>query len=155
MFNFISTFLRKNLDYIFKYFDNLDLLSCIFSLGIAFFVEYFYKIIPCNLCYLERVFLYFYILLFFCYKLNFIKSKIFNIIQILNFAIGLIVSFYHLSLEQGWIVSSCDFDFANLSNNVNCAIVRFWIFGMSLTSLIFIFYLCILFLSCLKLVKDN
>ena len=131
-----------------KHLEVLVLLFCIASILIAYYIQFYLKITPCNLCYIERWFLYFYIILFAFNKYCFLKIKqtiIFYILCIANFFAGCCVCFYHILIERGIVVSSCLFDVKMLSSTISCAIIGFELFGFSLSSIIFLFYLCILF----------
>jgi disulfide bond formation protein DsbB len=82
----------KNLRYFF-------LLVSILSLGVAFTAEYFFNIMPCQLCWYQR---YIYMALFFGTIVIFNHpQRVFT----LNFCLttaALLVSIFHFGLEQHW-----------------------------------------------------
>tara|TARA_B100000900_G_scaffold404619_1_gene413212 strand:+ start:637 stop:1119 length:483 start_codon:yes stop_codon:yes gene_type:complete len=120
----------------------------IIALTSAFFIEYVLGFQPCNLCILERIpYLLAIIIIILNYK--FVQfEKNFILLLILIFLVALILSLYHLGIEQGYIRESLVCDLKNGANllskedilkqlqqkNVSCQDVTFKIFGLSLTS---------------------
>ena len=122
---------------------------CILALLFAYYVEYFLKHEPCNLCLIERipyistVILSFFVLVFNKYE------KIVLIMIGLFFASGTAISFYHFGIEQGFFSESlvCDLDensqvrssddlLKELSTkSISCKDVTFRIFGISLATI--------------------
>ena len=92
------------------------LIFSIFSLSVAYFVQYVLGHMPCNLCLIERIpYISSVILISLIFIINKFEKIIF-IILLLFFIFGAIVSFYHFGIEQGFFSES----FAcNLGNNVN------------------------------------
>ena len=126
----------------------LVFLVSIIALVSAFFIEYILGYQPCNLCILERFpYLIAIIIILFSYKFSQFE-KIFILLLTIIFAIGTILSLYHLGIEQGFVQESLVCDLKSGSNllskdeilkqlqqkNVNCKDVTFKIFGLSLTS---------------------
>ena len=126
----------------------LIFLISIFALASAFFIEYILGHQPCNLCILERIpYLLAIIIVLLNYK--FVQlEKYFIIILTIIFLAAIILSLYHLGIEQGFIEESLVCDLKNSSNllskdeilkqlqekNISCKDVTFKIFGLSLTS---------------------
>ena len=124
------------------------LVFCVFSLLFAYFVEYILGHAPCNLCLIERVpYVATIILTFFVLILK-KYEKITLLIIGLFFAFGLIVSFYHFGIEQGFFKESlvCDLGSGMGSSSaqellkeleikkVSCKDITFRIFGLSLAT---------------------
>jgi len=82
------------------------LLISIFSLLVAYFIEYILSYKPCNLCILERIpyFLSALIIVLNLYSKKFEKFT-FGILFII-FTTGAIISFYHFGIEQGFFEES-------------------------------------------------
>ena len=126
----------------------LIFLVSIVALVSAFFIEYILGHQPCNLCILERFpYLLAIIIILFNFKFSQFE-KFFILLLTIIFAIGTILSLYHLGIEQGFVQESLVCDLKSGSNllskdeilkqlqqkNVNCKDVTFKIFGLSLTS---------------------
>ena len=126
----------------------LIFLISILALASAFFIEYVLGHQPCNLCILERI-PYLLAIIIIVLNYNFINlEKFFILLLILIFLAGIVLSLYHLGIEQGFIEESLVCDLKNGSNllskedilkqlqekNVNCKDVTFKILGLSLTS---------------------
>ena len=126
----------------------LIFLISIVALASAFFIEYVLGHQPCNLCILERIpYLLAIIIIVLNYKFVHLE-KYFILLLILIFLAAIILSLYHLGIEQGFIEESlvCDLkDGSNLlskedilkqlqQKNVSCQDVTFRILGLSLTS---------------------
>ena len=114
----------------------------------AYFIEYILGYQPCNLCLIERI-PYVLSLILIIYNLFFNKNEKFIILLlILSFAFSLIISFYHLGIEQGFFEESAvcvlNNSFEVISKEellkqlqektVSCKDVTFKIFGFSLTT---------------------
>ena len=123
-------------------------LISIIALSSAFFIEYILGHQPCNLCILERIpYLLALIIILLNYKFVHLEKR-FILLLILIFFAAIILSLYHLGIEQGFIKESlvCDLkDGSNLlskedilkqlqEKNVSCKDVTFKILGLSLTS---------------------
>ena len=141
-------------------------LKCIFIISIvsiisAYFIEYSLGHQPCNLCLIERIpYGLTIFLIIFNYFLK--KSEKFIILLlILIFSFSLIISSYHLGIEQGFFEESSLCTLKDNSNiiskeellkilnekTVSCKDVTFRIFGLSLTSVnIFISLIIIIIL---------
>ena len=93
-----------------KFFLNGVLVFSIFSLLIAYFIQYVLDHKPCNLCIIERI-PYFaaVILISLVFILNKYEKIILSIV-LLFFVFGTAVSFYHFGIEQGFFSESlvCD-----------------------------------------------
>ena len=148
----------------------LIFLISIIALASAFFIEYFLGHQPCNLCILERIpYLLALIIIILNYK--FINlEKYFILSLILIFLAAIILSLYHLSIEQGFIEESLICDLKNSSSlltkedilrqlqekNISCKDVTFKILGLSLTSYnIMISILIVYFTTRVYLSYDN
>ncbi|MDA7576774.1 disulfide bond formation protein B [Candidatus Pelagibacter sp.] len=123
-------------------------LVSVIALISAFFIEYILGHQPCNLCILERIpYLLAVIIILFNHKFSRFE-KFFILLLTIIFLVGIILSLYHLGIEQGFIQESLVCDLKNGSNllskeeilkelqkkNVSCKDVTFKIFGLSLTS---------------------
>lgn len=123
------------------------LVLSLISLTIAYFVEYVLGYQPCNLCVLERIpYALTIIILIIYYKFK--RNLLFyNILLLQIFAFSIIVSIYHLGIEQGYIKESsiCISDNKDLITKenileslqqlrVSCKDVTFRIFDLSLTT---------------------
>ena len=114
----------------------------------AFFIEYILGHQPCNLCIFERIpYLLAIIIILFNLKFNQFE-KFFILLLVIVFLFGIILSLYHLGIEQGFIQESLVCDLKSGSNllskeeilkqlqekDISCKDVTFKIFGLSLTS---------------------
>ena len=128
---------------------NLVFFISVISLTSAYFIEYILGYQPCNLCLIERI-PYGLSVLVIIINITFNKiEKILVLTLILIFVFSLIVSIYHLGIEQEIFEESsiCGVKNANeiLSKEellrqlnkkiVSCKDVTFRIFGLSLTSI--------------------
>jgi len=129
-----------------NYLQILFILS-ILVLSVAFIIEYILGYQPCNLCVIERIPYGLSIIILFL-NYNFGKNQIFySILLMLVFSFSIIISIYHLGIEQGLIDESA----VCLSKNLNlltkedllsslqelrvsCKDVAFKVFGLSLTT---------------------
>jgi disulfide bond formation protein DsbB len=128
---------------------NSILILSVVALLSAYFIEYFLGHKPCNLCKIERIpYLSAIILISIMFFLNKFE-RIFYLILSLVFILGVVISIYHVGIEQGIFSESfaCDLssNSKNLSNNellkelknapVSCKNVTFAIFGISLATI--------------------
>ena len=135
-------------------------LISLISIISAYFIEYILGHQPCNLCLIERI-PYVLALILITFNYTFSKSEYFVILMlILTFIFSLIISFYHLGIEQGFFEESAVCGLKNVSEiiskeellnqlqmkTVSCKDVTFRIFGFSLTTINIIISLLILFL---------
>ena len=121
----------------------------ILSLSIAYFIQYVLGHKPCNLCIIERIP---YIAAIILISLVFILNKYQKIISSLIFIFfifGVVVSFYHFGIEQGFFSESLVCDLGNsrplskeeLLNQlkkteiVSCKDVTFRFLGLSLATI--------------------
>ena len=122
----------------------------IFSLVIAYYIQYVLGHKPCNLCLIERIP---YISAVILISLMFIIKKFEKVIAgtvMLFFIFGAVISFYHVGIEQGFFSESlvCDLGSANeslskedllkqLENKtvVSCKDVTFRLLGLSLATI--------------------
>ena len=145
---------------------NKNLLHFVFLLSLiilisAYFIEFILSYEPCKLCLIQRI-PYYFILLFSLIFIFIKKNEKFFIKSIfVFFIIGLIVSFYHVGIEQNIFneslvclnlldsTNSTEDLLKNLQiNNKSCKDVDFKIFGISLATinlLISLFMAIILF----------
>tara|TARA_B100001939_G_scaffold128940_1_gene111845 strand:+ start:2393 stop:2875 length:483 start_codon:yes stop_codon:yes gene_type:complete len=127
----------------------LILTFSVFALISAFFIEYVLGHEPCNLCLLQRLPYLGVILAFlFIFFIDKFERKFFFIAS-LFFLISLILSIYHVGIEQGIIqesfVCSLEQNINSLSKEdilkslknkpVSCKDVNFTIFGLSLATI--------------------
>ena len=127
----------------------LILIFSVSALVSAFFIEYVLGHEPCNLCLLQRLP---YLGVIFAFLLIFLIDKFerkFFFIATLFFLISLILSIYHVGIEQGIIqesfVCSLEQNINSLSKEdvlkslknkpVSCKDVNFTIFGLSLATI--------------------
>ena len=133
-----------------KFILNGILAFSIFSLVIAYYVQYILGHKPCNLCLVERIP---YISAVILVSLMFIIKKFEKVIAgivMLFFIFGAVISFYHVGIEQGFFSESlvCDLGSANeslskedllkqLENKtvVSCKDVTFRLLGLSLATI--------------------
>ena len=119
----------------------------ILILGTAFIIEYFLGYIPCNLCKIERI-PYGLSIIILILNYNFKENQIFySVLLMLVFSFSIIISVYHLGIEQGFFDESavCASKSLNLLTkeeilksfnelSISCKDVAFKIFGLSLTT---------------------
>ncbi len=133
-----------------KFILNGILAFSIFSLVIAYYIQYILGHKPCNLCLIERIP---YISAIILVSLIFIIKKFEKVIAgivMLFFIFGALISFYHVGIEQGFFSESlvCDLGSANenLSKEdllkqlesktvVSCKDVTFRLLGLSLATI--------------------
>ena len=133
-----------------KFILNGILAFSIFSLVIAYYIQYILGHKPCNLCLIERIP---YISAIILVSLIFIIKKFERVIAgivMLFFIFGAVISFYHVGIEQGFFSESlvCDLGSANenLSKEdllkqlesktvVSCKDVTFRLLGLSLATI--------------------
>ena len=141
----------------------------ILILGTAFIIEYFLGYIPCNLCKIERI-PYGLSIIILILNYNFKENQIFySVLLMLVFSFSIIISVYHLGIEQGFFDESavCASKSLNLLTkeeilksfnelSISCKDVAFKIFGLSLTTYnIFISVLMFLLSTKVYLVKND
>ena len=139
MFNF----LKNNLIAVFFSFSTLILLS-------AYFIEYVLGHEACNLCLVARI-PYFFVVIFSLIFFFFKKIKrIILILIFISFVSSVLISFYHVGIEQGFFSESLVCQIKGLKQNVSasellqvlennkpksCKNVKFKIFGLSLATI--------------------
>ena len=121
----------------------------ILSLSIAYFIQYVLGHKPCNLCIIERIpYIAAIILISLIFILNRYQKIISSLIFIF-FIFGVVVSFYHFGIEQGFFSESLVCDLGNsrplnkeeLLNQlkkteiVSCKDVTFRFLGLSLATI--------------------
>ena len=127
---------------------NVIFLISLISLISALFIEYILGHQPCNLCLFERIpyFLAITIIILNYKYRNF--EKHFILLLSIIFIFGIMLSLYHLGIEEGFIKESLVCDLKNGSDliskneilqqlqqkNISCKDVTFKLFGFSLTS---------------------
>ena len=145
-----------------KTYLNLIFFLCLISIILAYFIEYVLGYQPCNLCLIERIP---YGLALILISLNYTLKKnerFIILLLILIFVFSLIISLYHLGIEQGIFEESTVCGLKDASSivskeellkqlqvkNVSCKDVTFRIFGFSLTSFnIIVSLILVIFLS--------
>ena len=128
---------------------NSILAFSIFSLSIAYFIQYVLGHKPCNLCIIERIpYIAAIILISLIFILN-RYQKIISSLILIFFIFGSVVSFYHFGIEQGFFSESLVCDLGNsqpinkeeLLNQlkkaeiVSCKDVTFRFLGLSLATI--------------------
>ena len=128
---------------------SLIMLFNIFAIFAAFFIQYVLKHQPCNLCLIERMpYIASIIVISICLFLKKFEKISLSILSLIFFSSALI-AFYHLGIEQGFIVESLVCDLNNEGKDlskeallnqlkempVSCKDVNFKIFGLSLATL--------------------
>ena len=121
----------------------------VLSLSIAYFIQYVLGHKPCNLCIIERIpYIAAIILISLIFFLN-RYQKIMSSLILTFFVFGVIVSFYHFGIEQGFFSESLVCDLGNsqpinkeeLLNQlkkaeiVSCKDVTFRFLGLSLATI--------------------
>ena len=123
------------------------LILSILVLTITFIIQYFFGYMPCNLCKIERI-PYGLSIIVLIANFSFKGKQIFySVLLILIFSFSIIISIYHLGIEQGFIEESavCASENLNLLTkeeilnslnelSISCKDVAFKIFGFSLTT---------------------
>ena len=137
--------LNSNKKIIFK----LTFIVSLFILISAYFIEYILGHQPCNLCMIERVpYMGALIIITINFRFNHLENYLI-LLLVFIFLANLLISLYHLGIEQGFITESLVCDLKNSSNIlskeeilqqlqkkvVSCKDVTFKIFGFSLTTL--------------------
>ena len=148
------------------YFKAIFFISLI-SIISAYFIEYILGHQPCNLCLIERI-PYGLSLILIIYNLFFNKNEKFIVLLlILSFAFSLIISFYHLGIEQGLfeessicvlnhsleVISKEELLKQLQEKTVSCKDVTFKVFGLSLTSINIVISLLFI-ISLLKIFRE-
>ena len=127
---------------------NLILSFSIFALFAAYFIQHVLKHQPCSLCLIERIPYIFSIIIVSICLFTKKFEKVSLIILSLIFFSAMLIAFYHVGIEQGFIKESLVCDLNNESNNlskeallsqlkempVSCKDVTFRIFGLSLAT---------------------
>ena len=126
----------------------LTFLISLFALISAYLIEYILGHQPCNLCLIERIpYMVALIIIMINYKFNHLE-KYLILLLVIVFLAGMLISLYHLGIEQGFITESLVCDLKNSSKIlskeeilqqlqqkiVSCKDVTFKIFGLSLTT---------------------
>ena len=121
----------------------------IFSLSIAYFIQYVLGHKPCNLCVIERIpYIAAIILISLIFILN-RYQKIISSLILIFFIFGALVSFYHFGIEQGFFSESliCELGESKPSNKeellnqlkkteiISCKDVTFRFLGLSLATI--------------------
>ena len=129
-----------------NYLQILFILS-ILILGSALIIEYIFGYQPCNLCKIERIPYLLSIIILITNYLFKGNQTFYAVLLILIFLFSIIISFYHLGIEQGFINEStvCKTKSFNLLTkedilnslkelNISCKNVALKILGLSLTT---------------------
>ena len=142
-----------------EFFLKLIFIISLVSLISAYFIEYGLGHQPCNLCLIERIpygLTIFLITFNYFFKKN---EKFILLFLIIIFLFSLIISIYHLGIEQGFFEESMVCGIKNIEEitsreeilkqlqqkPISCKDVTFKIFGMSLTSFNMLLSFIILF----------
>tara|TARA_B100001057_G_scaffold199659_1_gene200335 strand:- start:1985 stop:2470 length:486 start_codon:yes stop_codon:yes gene_type:complete len=131
-----------------EFYLKITLIISLVSIISAYFIQYGLGYQPCNLCLIERIP---YGLAIFLLALNYFfkkNEKFLILLLIIIFLFSLIISIYHLGIEQGFFEESAVCNVKNAGEivskeellkqlqkkTVSCKDVTFKIFGISLTS---------------------
>ena len=143
-------------------FIKIIFLVSLFSIISAYFIEYVLGHQPCNLCLIERIPYGLAIVLIILNHILIKNKRFIILLLILVFSFSLIISLYHLGIEQGIFEESTVCGLKDASSivskeellkqlqvkNVSCKDVTFRILGFSLTSFnIIISLILVIFLS--------
>ena len=143
-------------------FIKIIFLVSLVSIISAYFIEYALGHQPCNLCLIERIPYGLAIVLIILNHILIKNKRFIILLLILVFSFSLIISLYHLGIEQGIFEESTVCGLKDASSivskeellkqlqvkNVSCKDVTFRIFGFSLTSFnIIISLILVIFLS--------
>ena len=122
-------------------------ISSLVILIAAFSIQYILGYQPCNLCIIERIPYAIAIIIFVLNHIFKKDQKFYSVLLILVFSFSLIISIYHLGIEQGLINDSsvCGSNNSDLLTkekilkslqeiNISCKDVTLRIFGLSLTT---------------------
>mgnify|MGYP001407297777 CR=1 FL=1 len=141
-----------------KFYFNIIFLISLISLISAYFIEYILGYQPCNLCLIERIPYGLSIILIIVNHLFNIDKKFLILILVLIFIFSLLISIYHLGIEQGVFEESAVCGLKGASEiftkdellkqlkqrTISCKDVTFRIFGFSLTTINIILNLIII-----------
>ena len=102
-----------------KFILNSVLAFSIFSLSIAYYIQYVLDHKPCNLCLIERIpYISAVILISFMFIIKKFEKMIASIVMLL-FIFGAVISFYHVGIEQGFFNESLVCNLSNTNENVS------------------------------------
>ena len=132
-----------------EYYLKSILLISFISIIAAYYIEYVLGHKPCNLCLIERIPYALSIFLIFINYILKLDEKFIILLLILTFSFSILISIYHLGIEQGFIPESAVCISKNSTNiisknellellskkTISCKDVTFRIFGFSLTSI--------------------
>ena len=151
-----------------KNYQQLLLILSVLVLVSALIIEYVLGYQPCNLCLIERIpygLSIIILLLGFIYKKN---QVFYSILLILIFSFSIIISIYHLGIEQGLfeestVCSSQNLDLITKEQvlkslnqlSISCKNVAFKVFGLSLTSYNIVLSLLMFLISLKIYLKGN
>ena len=128
---------------------SLILIFSIFSLGVAYFVQYILEHKPCNLCLIERLPYISSIIIILLVLILKKFEKFIIFLLALTFISATLISFYHFGIEQGFFKESLVCDSNNVINNltkesllkelqkkiISCKDVSFTFLGLSLATI--------------------
>jgi disulfide bond formation protein DsbB len=128
---------------------SLILIFSIFSLGVAYFVQYILEHKPCNLCLIERLPYISSIIIILLVLILKKFEKFIIFLLALTFISATLISFYHFGIEQGFFKESLVCDSNNEINNltkesllkelqkkiISCKDVSFTFLGVSLATI--------------------
>ena len=128
---------------------NIILFLSIFTLLVAFFIQYILGHKPCNLCIIERIpYILAIVIISFNLMFNIYQKIIFFLLGVI-FIAAAAISFYHFGIEQGFFDESlvCDLNpnFEDISREellkslkletISCKDVTFKVLGLSLATI--------------------
>ncbi|MDC0412690.1 disulfide bond formation protein B [Pelagibacteraceae bacterium] len=117
----------------------------------AYYIQYVLEVPPCPMCQYQRIPYYLAVVTLGIFFLNIVNFKKLILVLIFLSILNIVISFYHVGIEQGFFneLTSCKDDLSanntqellkELSNTgiVSCKEVTFRIFGFSLATLNFL-----------------
>tara|TARA_E500000331_G_scaffold308630_1_gene314227 strand:+ start:181 stop:675 length:495 start_codon:yes stop_codon:yes gene_type:complete len=122
---------------------------CLISIFSAYYIEYILGHQPCNLCLIERIPYGLSLILIVANYILKKKEKFLILLLIITFVFSLVISVYHLGIEQGLFQDSAICGIKNTTEilskeellkqlnkkTISCKDVTFKIFGLSLTAI--------------------
>ena len=137
-------------------------------LSAAFYIEYILKVLPCSMCLYQRIPYYIAIATTVCFFIKIINFRQLILILIFLSVLSLVISFYHVGIEQSLFneLGTCKDSLSsgntkdllrelNKKGIISCKEVSFKIFGLSLASINFIANIGLVLFYCLVLKNEK
>ena len=146
----------------------ISLLSALIII-LAYIVEIFAKVPPCELCIYQRIPYFLVVFFFWSYIFYFKKKKVFLLLALILFIINFLLSFFHSLVERGFVnySSSCTSNNNNfedieslrqsLENTpiAKCDEIIFSVMGLSLANINLIVLTLLIIINILFIVRDD